>query len=90
LSTGGCPSGLQLGLDDNEIGLGVRNQIRKLLEINERKQAAISWAAFHHGLKTIAPLTEESTGCGCSEYFQLLGASCYRKKARTFFHTGQT
>jgi hypothetical protein len=90
LSTGFCPAGLQLDLSDNEITARVLNQIRKLLEINEKKQAAISWAAFHHGLRPLHPPTEKNTGCACPAYFQFFGASCCRKKAGTFFHTGQT
>jgi hypothetical protein len=71
LRGGRCPMGLQLNLN-GAVTERVRNQIHKLLEINEKKQAATSWIAFHHGLRSSHPLLKKISDVVAQNIFSFL------------------
>jgi hypothetical protein len=85
LSTGLCPAGLRLKLDGNDIEVAILNQIHKLLEVNEKKQAAITWIAFHHGLRFSPPLLKKIPDTVAQNIFSFLVPRAAEKTLGLFF-----
>jgi hypothetical protein len=85
LSTGFCPIGLQLNLHNNEISKAVLNQIHTLLEIHEKKQAAITWVAFHHGLRPSHPLLKKIPDVVAQNIFSFLAPRATGENLGLFF-----
>jgi hypothetical protein len=83
--TGRCPDGLKLNLEGNRIGGAVLHQIHKLLELNEKKHAAIPWAAFHHGLRRSYPLLTRIPEAIAQNIFSFLAPSAIGKNLGLFF-----
>jgi hypothetical protein len=85
ISTSRYRSGLQLNLGSNAIGKTILDQTDKPLEANEKKHAAITWIAFHQGLKPSHPLLKKIPDAVAQRIFSFLAPRDVGENLRLFF-----